>query len=355
LSPFHALHLALFTAFHAVYALYLLISGASTWLSPAEAAQEARAMGAAVHDSTPSSEPGRPIKMPKHLALILQTPYTGLPPASELERTSSQADANGGPLAPAEALAAKFLSGEVRKVCTWCEQLGIERLTVMDTGGLLRRTGVLSAEADDASQPLSDKPEPFSSTAVRLQLLVPGEGSRILAQATEQLRSELDHKLHDSSQLLVRKRRGRRRRTMRSASTQTSVGGAAEDEDGWTEVHAREGDDWGELLPRGGDSDDDDDEELDRIRTEAEAWIEEITVARMDAALEKLAYISEPDFLILHGTPKRMVQLHGFPAWAVRLTELFHDPLADPRHPITLATFVRALRYFNRTEHRFGK
>ncbi|KAK0565148.1 hypothetical protein OC844_001363 [Tilletia horrida] len=424
----HPLHLVLFALLHAAYSFALLLHSISSWTSPQEAHQQALAIGRAVGGggggggdargeqvggSAGADTAAKPVKVPKHLALILQTPFTGFDSAP-----TPESDGQDEARAEAEWRAAEFLREEVCKVATWCDQLGVAQLTVMDTAGLLARAGLVPAQDGDGhdAQALpngghanghahlngdeqsdeahhlrkrarsrlrvglsnrsalesgpSTYPIPTAHTRVSvtakydlsppmlpIQVISPDEGAHLFAQTVDNLRRQFDAKFEQAlqggldgqgaSKLGLTGRRERRETE-------------EEAEEGWTQIHARDSsggsssrEESGELSQSSLASSDA--AQLEAVRAEMMDWIETITVARVDEALLENGYISEPDFLILHGVPKRAVQLHGFPAWAVRLTEIFQDPQADPRRPIMLTTFVRAIKYFNRIEQRFGK
>ncbi|KAE8258271.1 hypothetical protein A4X13_0g1796 [Tilletia indica] len=425
----HPIRLTLFTILHGVYAFGLLLYDAWNWTSPADAASQALAIGKAVTSAADEqqAQSSGSIQIPKHVALVLQTPSLGLPPSD----TENDQLALGGEVAAqayeeAERLAVESLRLEVRKVAAWCDQLGVGTLTVMDTGGLLAKAGLqdqLGAEtsekrgaalqngssgqangsshihvedAGEREQQSNGKPHmrkrpksrlrggangsaqdpgdhdgsahtaassptslslmngndaPSSSTfdlstlSIRTRVLSPTDGDDVFAQTAEIFRLELERKVDEKLALRKDEDVGEDERAVKVKREKV-------DDDGWTEVHGRQ-----DSLPQ---SEEDGDEswptdDVDSIRAEMLEWIDKITVSRVDEALLEHGYVSEPDFLILHGVPKRAVQLYGFPAWAVRLTEIFHDPLADPRRPITLTTFVRAIKYFNRVQQRFGK
>ncbi|KAK0557051.1 hypothetical protein OC846_000697 [Tilletia horrida] len=386
------LHLALFSLIHATYALLLALYDAFEWISPSEAIREARAIGRAIQSS---AEPNKNIKTPqmkapKHLALVLQTPYYD----DEVEGAGSE---------EAERLALEYLRAEVRRVAQWCDQLGVQRLTVMDTDGLLAAAteggaveAVLGIEREDktanghaasrigaqkmessgiekqaahlrkrtrtrlrhqnpAEIPAGARHEPHgnaSSPTIELmainlpvELISPFHGDTTFAEVAEDFRVELEHKC--------------RRRAIDAAESPSASGikvsgtERPREEEAWTRVNRTR--DGSPFLGSSSTPSEHELEELETLRGQLVEWIDQMTVPELDKALLEHGHITEPDFMILHGVPRRSVQLGGFPAWSIRLTEIFHDPQADPRRPITLATFVRAIKYFNNTEHRFGK
>ncbi|CDS00317.1 hypothetical protein, partial [Sporisorium scitamineum] len=56
-------------------------------------------------------------------------------------------------------------------------------------------------------------------------------------------------------------------------------------------------------------------------------WTSQLTAATLDRTLLDAGYLTEPDLLVMFGdaTVKR---LYGFPAWPLRVTDLFYDPNA---------------------------
>lgn len=85
----------------------------------------------------------------------------------------------------------------------------------------------------------------------------------------------------------------------------------------------------------------------------------------------------EPDLLILHGGPRRVCSLAGFPPWSLRLTEILcvasgsecswrgiewltshphsYDARAPARSRLSAATFEAAMQRFGKSEQRFGR
>lgn len=66
-------------------------------------------------------------------------------------------------------------------------------------------------------------------------------------------------------------------------------------------------------------------------------------------------YPGEPDLLIIHGGPRHVSTLHGFPPWLIRLCEISHDVDAQPDKVLSPLSFEYALRRFLKSEQRHGR
>ncbi|PWY96991.1 hypothetical protein BCV70DRAFT_167897 [Testicularia cyperi] len=84
-------------------------------------------------------------------------------------------------------------------------------------------------------------------------------------------------------------------------------------------------------------------------------FVAKLTAAELDRHLLDAGYVAEPELLIVFGGRRRSRQLHGFPAWAIRLSDLFHDPAMRPNLPYSSRDFVAALSKFRGAEHRYGR
>ncbi|QRV91446.1 hypothetical protein RhiJN_19464 [Ceratobasidium sp. AG-Ba] len=83
----------------------------------------------------------------------------------------------------------------------------------------------------------------------------------------------------------------------------------------------------------------------------------------LDAVLE--AKLQSPDMLLVHsmspGVFKRPLELHAFPPWQIRLTEMHHSqvrsfsPFATSYIPVEEDAFARALDIYSDAEFRVGK
>ncbi|KAF8078668.1 hypothetical protein FPV67DRAFT_71058 [Lyophyllum atratum] len=88
-----------------------------------------------------------------------------------------------------------------------------------------------------------------------------------------------------------------------------------------------------------------------------------LTVDALDSVLESNHTLSSPDFMIIHPINPRHynrtpVELHGYPPWHIRLTEIYHNRYQSPSMtslPFDETTFNQALDEFAAAEMRFGK
>lgn len=92
-----------------------------------------------------------------------------------------------------------------------------------------------------------------------------------------------------------------------------------------------------------------------------------LAVNELEAILESEDGLSPPDFMIVHSltseatSQKVPLELHGFPPWHIRLTEIFTSqiyPLSDSKslaYPLDESIFCQALDQFAGAEMRFGK
>ncbi|CCF49187.1 hypothetical protein NDA10_001091 [Ustilago hordei] len=81
----------------------------------------------------------------------------------------------------------------------------------------------------------------------------------------------------------------------------------------------------------------------------------ELTVAALDKGLVEAGYMCEPDLLVVFGGRPRLRKLYGFPAWPMRLTDLFYDANMQPHKPYRASDFVAALRKLAKTQQRYGR
>lgn len=81
----------------------------------------------------------------------------------------------------------------------------------------------------------------------------------------------------------------------------------------------------------------------------------QLTAAQLDRTLAQAAYLAEPELLVVWGARPRLRQLYGFPAWPIRLTDLFYDANVRPNKRYGSGDFVSALRKLARTEQRYGR
>ncbi|KAJ1035667.1 hypothetical protein NDA18_000444 [Ustilago nuda] len=85
------------------------------------------------------------------------------------------------------------------------------------------------------------------------------------------------------------------------------------------------------------------------------AFTSELTVAALDKGLVEAGYMCEPDLLVVFGGRPRLRKLYGFPAWPMRLTDLFYDANMQPHKPYRASDFVAALRKLAKTQQRHGR
>lgn len=86
-----------------------------------------------------------------------------------------------------------------------------------------------------------------------------------------------------------------------------------------------------------------------------DTFTSELTVSHLDAALSQVGYMDEPDLLIVFGGKRGLRKLYGFPAWPMRVTELFYDETMQPKKPYRSTDYVAALRKLAKMQQRFGK
>lgn len=86
-----------------------------------------------------------------------------------------------------------------------------------------------------------------------------------------------------------------------------------------------------------------------------QTFTSELTVAQLDKGLVEAGYIGEPELLVVFGGRPRLRKLYGFPAWPIRLTDLFYDTNMQPHKPYGGSDFVAALKKLAKTEQRYGR
>ncbi|TKY90246.1 hypothetical protein EX895_000244 [Sporisorium graminicola] len=82
----------------------------------------------------------------------------------------------------------------------------------------------------------------------------------------------------------------------------------------------------------------------------------DLTVATLDRTLAEAGYISEPDLLVVFGATTAAKKLYGFPAWPLRVTDLFYD--ANARGGgcgYGAQDWTAALSKLARMEQRYGR
>lgn len=86
-----------------------------------------------------------------------------------------------------------------------------------------------------------------------------------------------------------------------------------------------------------------------------ERFVGDLDVARLDAHLRGGGYLDEPELLVVRGSRPSLRRLYGFPAWPLRITDLFYDETLQPHARYATHDFVAALRKLARAEQRHGK
>nr|CDI55754.1 putative protein [Melanopsichium pennsylvanicum 4] len=86
-----------------------------------------------------------------------------------------------------------------------------------------------------------------------------------------------------------------------------------------------------------------------------QAFTSKLTVAELDRSLAKTGYMGEPELVVVFGGKPRLRKLYGFPAWPIRLSDLFFDAHVRSNRAYDSSDFVKALRKLAKTEHRYGR
>lgn len=98
---------------------------------------------------------------------------------------------------------------------------------------------------------------------------------------------------------------------------------------------------------------------VNRLRTKWQsqraAKVTDLTTDRLNEHLLQHGYMSEPELLIVYGGDVRCRQLHGIPAWAMRVTDLFFDAGMQPYLVYSWHDFVPALRKHASAQQRYGR
>ncbi len=85
------------------------------------------------------------------------------------------------------------------------------------------------------------------------------------------------------------------------------------------------------------------------------SFTSQLTVDQLDATLSEAGYLGEPELLVVFGGRPRARQLYGFPAWPLRVTDLFYDANSRSGRPYGSEDFVKALRKLAGAEQRYGR
>ncbi|KAN0060353.1 hypothetical protein ACQY0O_007682 [Thecaphora frezii] len=96
-------------------------------------------------------------------------------------------------------------------------------------------------------------------------------------------------------------------------------------------------------------------EEKETARDCRKKMVAGMTVGEVNAYLLQQGTIDEPDFLVVVGGQARVQTLHGFPPWPIRLTELFFEANPSTWRVYSCDDFDRALRGFEKSQHRYGR
>lgn len=86
-----------------------------------------------------------------------------------------------------------------------------------------------------------------------------------------------------------------------------------------------------------------------------QTFTSQLTVAELDRSLTEAGYMGEPELMVVFGGKRRLRKLYGFPAWPIRLTDLFYDADMQPKAAYGSADFVAALRKLGKMEQRYGR
>lgn len=89
--------------------------------------------------------------------------------------------------------------------------------------------------------------------------------------------------------------------------------------------------------------------------TKRDSLTVELSVAELDRSLLEAGYTDEPDLLVVFGERAGLRKLYGFPAWPLRVTDLFFDPDTNAKRAYGASDFVAALTKLGKMEQRYGR
>ncbi|KDN38942.1 hypothetical protein K437DRAFT_276154 [Tilletiaria anomala UBC 951] len=83
--------------------------------------------------------------------------------------------------------------------------------------------------------------------------------------------------------------------------------------------------------------------------------LDRIDARKVDAALEERGCMGEPELLIVKGGSRRVIALHGFPPWPVRLTEIYHCGAVNAHEGLKEEDVLNALLQYSGSTQRYGR
>ncbi|KAG9126963.1 hypothetical protein FRC07_001181 [Ceratobasidium sp. 392] len=231
----------------------------------------------------------------------------------------------------------KAMLESVLRVAGWCQEAGVEKLTVYD------REGVLESNASYLRRKLIPTQQPTKYTnAVKpakfVNHLLTPPPSDASTEATE-VESDSEYPSHGATQFTV---------PASSPESRNLHLNIISDKDGRTEVAlcARQI----AVFQR------------DQKNPLESASLFQLDINTLDAVLE--AKLQSPDMLLVHsmepGVFKRPLELHAFPPWQIRLTEMHHSqvrsflPFRNSYTPVEADAFSRALDIYSDAQFRLG-
>ncbi|KAJ7169840.1 hypothetical protein C8R46DRAFT_1090214 [Mycena filopes] len=291
------------------------------------------------------SSPPRPLQFtrrrsPNHLAVLL-VPDSLHDPAATLQALLESVD----------------------RSIAWCRAAGIEKLTLYDNEGLLvnhadqiSHRASVSRELDGYESSESDVQYPLTPPSSDYSDSRPRSPEDGFHQEAPVITIHLPHTIHKkTSRYGLKKRHTERDNPVASKLALTVCIASRRSSKPAVAAAAT-------LLAR---------RRADALETKKEL---ELSVARLNSILEGPNCLSAPDFLIVHHlrpsnypTP---LELHGFPPWQIRLTEIYHSHRQRPLREflgiksntsentpqlLTEMDFRTALDEFAGAEMRFGK
>ncbi|KAG9102083.1 hypothetical protein FS749_016271 [Ceratobasidium sp. UAMH 11750] len=259
-------------------------------------------------------------KIPQHIALVL---------------AHGNAQKRHGQLGVEDV---KAMLESVLRVAGWCQDANVKKLTVYDREGVLESNASylrrkLIPTQQSAKHANSVKPAKF----VGFPLTPPP--SDMSTEATEAESDPEDSIAHGTTQFTV---------PPSSAEAQALHVNIISDKDGRTEVAlcARQI----AVFQR------------DQKNPLESASLFQLDINTLDAVLE--AKLQSPDMLLVHsmapGLFKRPLELHAFPPWQIRLTEMHYSqvrsfsPFGSSYTPVEADAFSRALDIYSDAQFRVG-
>ncbi|QRV76612.1 hypothetical protein RhiJN_04627 [Ceratobasidium sp. AG-Ba] len=261
-------------------------------------------------------------KIPKHIALVL---------------AHGDAQKRHGQLYVQDI---KAMLESVLRVVEWCQAVGVGKLTVYDREGVLESNASYLRRKLIPTQPAMEPKNSLKPAKLVSYPLTP-PASDASTEATE-----ADSDLEDNKITL-----GMTQFAVPSSSPESQPLhlNIISDKDGRTEVA---------LCARQIAA-----FQRDQKTPLDSASLFQLDINTLDAVLE--AKLQSPDMLLVHsmspGVFKRPLELHAFPPWQIRLTEMHHSqvrsfsPFATSYIPVEEDAFARALDIYSDAEFRVGK